>query len=97
MEKEKAKQVELGQSMIDKFNDFNKPVVLTDAEFAFLQDLLWQSHFDYRFSDDGEKLSAVAVNGDYLLIKQFQTETMTIESPKQNLILCDTSLKIKRT
>lgn len=94
MEKEKFKQPELGRSLINK-SLTNSLTNLTDEEFAFLQDLIWQSHWDYRFSDDGEMLSAVAVNGDYLLIKHFQTETMTIKSPKLNLELRNTSLEIK--
>lgn len=87
---EKAKQAQLGQNLI------NKPLTnLTDEEFAFLQKLLGQSHFDYRFSADGDLLSASATTGDYLLIKQFQTENMTIESPKQSLILCNCRLEVK--
>ncbi|MBT8990353.1 hypothetical protein BTH78_08505, partial [Lactobacillus delbrueckii subsp. bulgaricus] len=81
---EKAKQAELGQNLINK-----ALINLTDDEFAFLQKLLGQSHFDYRFSADGDLLSASATTGDYLLIKQFQTENMTIESPKQSFILCN--------
>jgi hypothetical protein len=87
---EKAKQAELGQNLINK-----ALINLTDEEFTFLQKLLGQSHFDYRFSADGDLLSASATTGDYLLIKQFQTENMTIESPKQSLILCNCRLEVK--
>ena len=87
---EKAKQAELGQNLINK-----ALINLTDEEFAFLQKLLGQSHFDYRFSADGDLLSASATTGDYLLIKQFQTENMTIESPKQSFILCNCRLEVK--
>ena len=87
---EKAKQAQLGQNLINK-----SLTNLTDEEFAFLQKLLGQSHFDYRFSADGDLLSASATTGDYLLIKQFQMENMTIESPKQSLILCNCRLEVK--
>ena len=87
---EQAKQKELGQSLISKSLNH-----LTDAEFAFLQKLLGQSRFDYRFSEAGDLVSASAATGDYLLVKQFQADDMVISSPAQTLILCKCRLEVK--